>query len=266
MADPQPRQAVTTTVFGSHAEMLDRTFTSFAVNPDLELHAFVIGEALPEKQAAGVNYHLVRPQHTFSLIYREVNYRRWEVIDQLGVDYVAVVDGIDVLCLQRLPPLREILNGSHVAAAVEHNGGRFMFGPQYTATYLNAGVSFWDLQASRDIRAEILERGRTRFRSKSDDQHTFNEVLHRHFGRLRVLTYHYNCRAVLKPRAERWPRITSLDGVRIYHTDDIDAAKSMMPVKPVAELEQLEPDPGPLTPRQQFWRNLRNRFRPHRVK
>ena len=253
-------------VFGSHAERLDETFTSFAINPFLTLHAFILGEQLPRNRAPGVTYHLIRPEHAFSLIYREANYRRWEVIDQLDADYVLVVDGIDVLCLQALPELPEILNGSRMAAAVEHAGGRFLFGPQYTATYLNAGVSFWDLKATRDIRAEILARGRRRFRSKSDDQHTFNEVLHHHHDQLRVLTYHYNCRGVLRRRVRQWPTIKSLDGVKIYHTDDCGIAKTMRPVKPNSELPALEPDAGPLTSCEQFWRNVANRLKPHQVK
>jgi hypothetical protein len=261
----QSRQAVATMVFGSHAERLDETFTSFAVNPFLELHAFILGDALPTKRAPGVTYHLVRPENTFSLIYREANYRRWEVIDQLDVDHVLVVDGIDVLCLQAIPELPQVLNGSLVAAAVEHAGGRFMFGPQYTSTYLNAGVSFWDLKGTREMRAEILKRGRTRFRSKSDDQHVFNEVLHHHYDQLRLLTYHYNCRGVLQRRVRGWPTLTNLDGVLIYHTDDVAIARTMMPVKPRTELPPLEPDAGPLTPREQFWRNVKNRLQPHKI-
>ncbi len=253
-------------VFGSHAERLDETFTSFAINPFLELHAFILGDALPAKRAPGVTYHLIEPENTFSLIYREANYRRWEVIDQLDVDHVLVVDGIDVLCLQGIPELPQVLNGSLVAAAVEHAGGRFMFGPQYTSTYLNAGVSFWDLKGSRDLRAEILKRGRTRFRSKSDDQHTFNEVLHHHYDQLRLLTYHFNCRGVLQRRVRGWPTLTNLDGVLIYHTDDVAIAKTMMPVKPRTRLPALEPDSSPLTPREQLWRNVKNRFQPHEVK
>lgn len=262
---PQSRQAVATMVFGSHAERLDETFTSFALNPFLELHAFILGDRLPDRRAPGVSYHLIPPENTFSLLYREANYRRWEVIDQLDVDHVLVVDGIDVLCLQPIPELPAVLNGSQMAAAVEHAGGRFMFGPQYTATYLNAGVSFWDLRATRDIRAEILKRGRTRFRSKSDDQHTFNEVLHHHYDRLRVLTYHFNCRGVLERRIRGWPTVTQLDGVLIYHTDDVARAKRMLPVPPRTELPALDPDAGPLTPREQFWRNVRNRLQPHQI-
>jgi hypothetical protein len=235
------------------------------VNPFLELHAFILGAALPARRAPGVTYHLVQPEHTFSLIYREANYRRWEVIDQLDVDHVLVVDGIDVLCLQPIPELPDVLNGSDVAAAVEHGGGRFLFGPQYTNAYLNAGVSFWDLAATRDLRAEILKRGRTRFRSKSDDQHVFNEVLHHHYRRLRLLTHHFNCRGVLKRRVRGWPTLQNLDGVLIYHTDDVAIAKSMLPVKPRSDLPPLEPDPGPLTPREQFWRNVGNRLKPHKI-
>lgn len=253
-------------VFGSHAERLGETFTSFAINPFLELHAFILGDALPAKRAPGVTYHLIEPENTFSLIYREANYRRWEVIDQLDVDHVLVVDGIDVLCLQPIPELPQVLHGSLVAAAVEHAGGRFMFGPQYTSTYLNAGVSFWDLKGSREMRAEILKRGRTRFRSKSDDQHTFNEVLHHRYDQLRLLTYHFNCRGVLQRRVRGWPTLTNLDGVLIYHTDDVAIAKTMMPVKPRTRLPALEPDSSPLTPREQLWRNVKNRFQPHEVK
>jgi len=262
----QSRQAVATMVFGSHAERLAETFTSFAINPFLELHAFILGDALPANRAPGVAYHLVKPEHTFSLIYREANYRRWEVIDQLDVDHVLVVDGIDVLCLQPIPELPAVLNGSQVAAVVEHAGGRFMFGPQYTSTYLNAGVSFWDLKNTRALRAEILKRGRTRFRSKSDDQHTFNEVLHHHYDQLRVLTNHYNYRCILQRRVRHWPTVANLDGVLIYHTDDVAIARKMLPVKPHAELPPLDPDTGPLTPREQFWRNVRNRLQPHVVK
>jgi len=116
------------------------------------------------------------------------------------------------------------------------------------------------------MRAEILKRGRTRFRSKSDDQHVFNEVLHHHYDQLRLLTYHYNCRGVLKRRVRGWPTLENLDGVLIYHTDDAAIAKTMMPVKPHTELPALEPDAGPLTPKQRFWRNVANRFKPHQVK
>ena len=36
----------------THAERLDETFTSFAINPFLELHAFILGEALPARRAS----------------------------------------------------------------------------------------------------------------------------------------------------------------------------------------------------------------------
>ncbi|MCP5521871.1 MAG: hypothetical protein H7A46_10035 [Verrucomicrobiales bacterium] len=265
-AQPPGRQAVLTAVYGGHAERLDETFTSFAVNPFLELHAFVFGERLPERQVAGIQYHLVKPDGTFSQPYREVNYRRWEVMDELGTDHVLVVDALDVLCLQPMPSLPEVLKGLPMAAAVEHGGGRFMFGPQYTNAYLNAGVSFWDVRASATIRAQILARGRTRFRSRTDDQLSFNEVLHHHYEQLRLLTHHFNCRGLLERRVRGWPYLRSLDGVYIYHTDDAKIARTMLPVKARTELPGLEPDHGPLTRWQQFWRTVGNRFRPHQIR
>lgn len=60
--------------------------------------------------------------------------------------------------------------------------------------------------------------------------------------------------------------MSNLDGVLIYHTDDVAIARKMLPVKPRAELPALDPDTGPLTPREQFWRNVRNRLQPHVVK
>jgi hypothetical protein len=263
---PPCRQAVATLVFGSHAERLDETFASFAINPFLRLHAFILGDSLPARRVPGVEYHLVQPEGTFSQPYREVNYRRWEVLDQLEADYVLVVDALDVLCLQPIPELPKVLQGSAVAAAVEHCGGRFMFGPQYTNAYLNAGVSFWDARASATIRREILERGRRRFRSRTDDQLAFNEILHQRFEQVRLLTYHYNCRGVLGRRAKGWPTLRNLDGVCIYHTDDVQRAKQMLPVKPRTELPALEPDAGPLTAWQQFWRTVGNRLKPHKVR
>jgi len=266
MPEASPKQAVATMVFGAHAEMLDQTFTSFAINPALPMHAFILGDALPKNRVEGITYHLVKPQNTFSQIYRETNYRRWEVLDELDVDYVLLVDGVDVLCLQPLPAIPEILCGLDVAASVEHAAGRFMFGSQYTSTYFNAGVSWWNIQASRDMREEILKRGRTRFRSKSDDQHTFNEILNHHHDRVRVLGHHYNCRGVLNRKVRGWPTLKNLDGVKIYHTDDWQIAKTMMPVKPATGLPHLEPDNEPLTPKQQFWRNVGNQFQPHKIK
>jgi len=52
----------------------------------------------------------------------------------------------------------------------------------------------------------------------------------------------------------------------IYHNSHcIEAAKKLIPVKPRAELPDLLPDPGPLDDRQQFWRRVRERLKPHVV-
>jgi len=54
--------------------------------------------------------------------------------------------------------------------------------------------------------------------------------------------------------------------VVIYHNSHcIDAAKKLLPVKRRAELPDLPQDPAPLTPRQQFWRRVRERLKPHIV-
>ena len=58
-----------------------------------------------------------------------------------------------------------------------------------------------------------------------------------------------------------------LDGVMIYHNSAcIEAAKELMPVKARADLPEMEQDTAPLTPRQQFWRRVRERLKPHIVK
>jgi hypothetical protein len=38
-----------------------------------------------------------------------------------------------------------------------------------------------------------------------------------------------------------------------------------LPVKPLADLPDLPQDPAPRTPRQQFWRRVRERIKPHIV-
>ena len=132
------REVVLTAVFGTHVDRLHRTFASFARHTKAALHALVVGDALPENPVAGVQYHLVTPdpsfglpdrgslardvERQFRLHWRNACYRRWEYMDQLGADYCLVVDGTDVLCLQELPPIRELLRGAAVAACVEHVG------------------------------------------------------------------------------------------------------------------------------------------------
>src|SRR5947208_3901137 len=102
------RSAVVTVAFGEATEKLDYTFTSFAdKNPGLPLHAFILGEKLPERRLPQIEYHLVEPVPDFSDPLREVYYRRLELIDGVDVDYVLLVDCYDVLCLQPLPPFEE---------------------------------------------------------------------------------------------------------------------------------------------------------------
>jgi hypothetical protein len=262
------RSAVVTVAFGQAVENLDWTFASFAQNPNVALHAFILGDHLPGRQLPEIQYHLVQPITDFSHPLREVYFRRLELIDELEVDWALVVDSYDVLCLQPLPPLAEILQGAAMAACVEHLGCRRVMGQGYTANFLNGGVFFWDVKASREIRREITARGRARFRTVADDQYCINEVIQtKHYDRLRILPCQYNYRAYLKKRQRGWPTVEHLDGVMMYHNAACMAeAKKLLPVKPKADLPPLESDSHPLTPREQFWRRLRTRLEPHVVK
>ena len=86
------RSAVVTVAFGKSTEQLDYTFTSFAEkNPGVPLHAFILGDRLPERQLPQITYHLVKPVPDFSHPLREVYFRRMLLIDQLDVDYALVV-------------------------------------------------------------------------------------------------------------------------------------------------------------------------------
>ena len=259
-----PRSAIVTVAFGYSTEHLDHTFASFAVNADVPLHAFILGEKLPERRLPGIEYHLVAPTSDFSHPLREVYFRRMELLDQLEVKNALVVDSYDVLCLRQLPAFESILAGCDVAACVEHLGARYLIGQDYTSNFLNAGVCFWNVPGSRDLRAEIVARGRSHFRTIADDQHCLNEVLQtRHFDRLRILPCQYNYRAYFRRKKRGWPTVEHLDGVMIYHNADCMAeAKKILPVKPRAILPSLPNDARPLTPREQFWRRLRNRFKP----
>jgi len=262
------RSVVVTLAMGRAVEHLDHTFTSFACNPGLELHAFILGSKLPERRLPGIQYHLLPPIPDYSDPLREVYYRRMEVLDSLGADYALTVDCYDVLNLQPLPPLADLLRGAHVAACVEHLGCRYILGQGYTANFLNGGVFLWDVPASRDIRREILARGRSHFRTVADDQYCLNEVIQtRHFDRLRILPCQFNYRAYFKRKQRGWPTVPHLDGVFIYHNAAcMEDAKKARPVKARAALPPLEDDGGPLTPRQQFWRKVRLRLTPHVVK
>ena len=266
--NPVP-SAIVTVAFGRSTEHLDYTFTSFAQkNPGIPLHAFIIGSSLPKRRLPEVQYHLVAPQPDFSHPLREVYFRRMELIDQLDAGFALVVDSYDVLCLQPLGPLEKLLAGCDVAAAVEHMGSRYVLGQGYTANFLNGGVFLWNVPGSRDIRREIVARGRTRFRTIADDQFCINEVVQtRHFERLRILPCQYNFRAHYRRKQRGWPSVDTLDGVKIYHNATcMDAAKALGTPQPLAALPELPKDSGPLTAREQFWRKVRNRFAPHIAK
>ncbi len=249
---------------GRAVENLDYTFSSFARCPGVELHAFILGPQLPQRRLPGIAYHLLAPVPDFSHPLREVYFRRMEVLDALDVDYALTVDCLDVLCLQPLPPFAQLLGNADVAACVEHQGSRYVLGQGYTSNFLNGGVFFWNVLRSRDIRAEILARGRAYFRTIADDQHCLNEViLTRHFDRLRILPAQYNFRANFQKHRRGWPRVNHLDGIVIYHNAlSMNEAKRMAPFRPAADLPPLPEDGGPLTRREQFWRRLRNRLRP----
>jgi len=258
------RAAVVTVAFGHSTEHLDHTFTSFAKNTAASLHAFILGKKLPTQRLDGINYHLVEPQSDFSHPLREVYFRRMELLDTLDIDYALVVDSYDVLCLQPLPELEKILAGFDVAACVEHMGARYVMGQGYSANFLNGGVFFWNVPGSRDIRREIVARGRRYFRTLADDQFCINEVLlTTYYDRLRILPCQYNYRAYLQQRQRGWPTVSHLDGVLIYHNAACIAnAKRLLPVKVRATLPQLPHDTRPLTNRERFWRRLKLRFQP----
>lgn len=263
------RAAIVTVAFGRSTEHLDYTFTSFArKNPDVPLHAFIIGNSLPGRLLPEVQYHLVAPQPDFSHPLREVYFRRMELIDLLGVDVALVVDSYDVLCLQALGPLERLLGGCHVAACVEHMGARYVLGQGYTANFLNGGVFLWDVPGSRDIRHEITARGRAHYRTVADDQYCINEVIQtRYFDRLRILPCQYNFRAHYRFKQRGWPSVETLDGVKIYHNATcMDAVKTLGAVQSRAVLPDLPRDARPLTEREQFWRRLRTRLSPHIAK
>lgn len=253
---------------GKATEHLDYTFSSFSQCPGVELHAFIIGTRLPARQIAGISYHLLSPVPDYSDPLREVYFRRMEVLDGLGADFVLTVDCFDVLCLQPLPPLECLLGGADVAACVEHLGGRYIMGQGYTSNFLNGGVFLWNVPQSRDIRLEIITRGKTHFRTVADDQYCINEVIQtKYYDRLKILPSHYNYRALLNKRQRGWPTVGHLDGIVIYHCARcIEDAKKLLPVRSRAELPPLPDDNGALTRRTQFWRKVKLRLQPHIVK
>ncbi|MCD6338880.1 MAG: hypothetical protein J7M29_05815 [Verrucomicrobia bacterium] len=263
----QTKQAAVTVVFGDHAERLDETFISFRINPFLELHAFILGTELPKRRVPGVAYHLRKPDPSFSHPIRDADFRRWLFIDELDADYALVVDGCDVFCLQPIPEIPELLKGGWLAAATEHPGGRYLEGKVYTGNFLNAGVTFWDVRASRPLREEIVARGRIRFRNCVDDQLALNEVVFaRYLDKLTILPCVYNYRAYYRRKVWGWPTTHTFDGVRIYHHDEWRKAREALPVAPHPPLAPLKPDRGPLPRWKQLWRRLLQRCQPHRIR
>jgi len=263
------RSAIVTVVTGEAAEKLDYTFSSFARCSPIPLYAIVIGDNLPERRLDGIEYRLVNATGVFSDPLREVYFRRLELIDDIPAELVLVVDSYDVLCLQKLPPFAELLCNAAVAGCAEHPASRYLLGQGYTSTFLNGGVMFWNVPESREIRREIVARGRSRFRSVVDDQHCLNEVVFtRYYERVRILPCQYNFRCFLAPQKMRgWPTVETLDGVVIYHNGRcIPAAKKLGTVKPRADLPPLPNDQGPLAKPQQMWRRLQTRFSRHIIR
>ncbi len=261
--------AVVTVAFGHSTEHLDHTFLSFAEkNPEIPLHAFIIGAQLPRQRLSQITYHLVAPVPDFSHPLREVYFRRHDLIDKLDVEFALVVDSYDVLCLQPLPPFEKILAGFDMAAATEHMGSRYIHGQGYTANFVNGGVTWWNVPNSRDIRSEIVVRGKSRFRTVADDQFVINEVVQtKYFDRVRLLPCQYNYRAYFNRKQCGWPTVTHLDGVIIYHNATcMDDAKKVGRTKARAELADLQRDAAPLTTKQQFWRRVVTRLTPNIIK
>ena len=258
------RSAVITLAMDQAVEKLDYTFSSFAKCPDVELHAFILGRQLPQRRIPQIQYHLLASSPDFSDPLREIYFRRMEILDELGVDYALTVDCFDVLCLQPLPPFEQLLGNADVAACVEHQGSRFVLGQGYTSNFLNGGVVLWNVPRSRDIRSEIVARGRSHFRTVADDQYCINEVIQtKHFDRLRILPSQYNYRAYLNRKQQDWPTVQHLDGVLIYHNAScMDEAKKLPPVKSRAALPALPDDGGSIDSRRQFWRKVRLRMQP----
>jgi hypothetical protein len=264
---PKSNQAVVTVASGAHAERLDYTFTSFAKNPFLTLHAFIFGSELPRKRLPEVTYHLVNPDLSFGHPMRDMYYRRLLLIDQLEEEFVLLVDNGDVLCLQEIPELPQLLRGASLAACVEHNGSRYFIGQGYTSEYINCGVTFWHTPSTHQMRQDIVARGKTRFRSV-EDQLTFNEVVQtRYYNQMIILPCQYNFRAHFRKKVGGWPTVNSLDGVKIYHNaHSMDEAKQLVSVKPLADLPPLEPDTTPLTNWQKFVRKVQLRLQPHNIR
>lgn len=266
------RQVIVTTVFGPKAETIAKTFASFQQIPGAELHVFVYNERLPENRHPQFQYHLVEHDPAFTSIRRDALFRRWTLPDQLDAEYVLVVDGTDAICVHPLPPFSELLRGASIAAANEWVPPVRILGQGFTGSYLNAGVIFWHLPASTKIRQEIVARGRAHYRGPFDDQTVLNEVVQTSYSdQLTILPTQFNWRALYRKNFRswhhhfrNWPRVDSLDGVRIYHNqhcvDEVLAALASRKPSSRALLPSLPEDPQPLPPSTLFWRRLVHRW------
>ncbi len=264
------KQIIVTTVFGPKAEDLAETFGTFAKVPASELHAFVYNAALPHNRCPGVQYHLANPDEAFVSIRRDALFRRWTLPDQLGAEFALVVDCVDAICVRPLPPFANLLRGASVAASTEWIGAVAIPGQGYTGAYLNAGVTFWNLPQSRELRQEIAGRGRRFYRGPFDDQTALNEVVYtRYYDQLTILPPQYNWRASFQKDMlvdfRKWPRVDSLDGVMIYHNHkcirEVAAALRLQPPGDRAVLPELPQDQHPLSSKQLLWRRLVHRWR-----
>jgi len=198
---------------------------------------------------------------------RDAYYRRLLFLDEIGAEFALLVDNSDVLCMQPMPEIPQLLRGAALAACTEHAASRYIEGQGWTGCYLNAGVTFWNVPASKQMRQEIVARGRSRYRSV-EDQLTLNEVVQtRYYEQFIVLPSQYNFRAHYKIWRRGWPAVESLDGVVIYHNADcVGEAKKLIPVASRAEIPALVPDGRILTDRERFWRKFRLRLQRHIIR
>lgn len=264
-------QVIATTVFGPVAETIERTFGSFLGVPETELHVFVYNPELPRHRHPRMTYHLVKPDSRFVSVRRDALFRRWTLPDQLDAEYALIVDGTDAIRIQPLPPFEQLLRGAKLAMAGEWRPPARILGQGFTGIFLNAGVSFWNLPASRAIREEVVDRGRAHYRGPFDDQTALNEVVQTsYFDQLHILPPQYNWRALYRKNFRswhhnfrNWPRVDSLDGVVIYHNQHCvdlvlaDLQKSRPAAR--AALPGLAVDQHPLSPATRFWRRLAHR-------
>jgi len=261
-----------TTVFGPQAETIEKTFASFLKVANTELHVFVYNPELPRHRHPSLNYHLVKPDPDFTSVRRDALFRRWTLPDRLGAEFALVVDGTDAICLQPLGRFADLLRGGSVAGAPEWGPPVRIMGQGFTSAYLNAGVTFWHLPSSKEIRTEIELRGRAHYRGPFDDQTALNEVVHtRYFNKLTILPPQYNWRALYRKNFRswhhnfrNWPRVDSLAGVQIYHNqhsvDAVLAAAAERSPEAKAALPALPQDKKPLSPSQLTWRRLAHRW------